>query len=271
MASVLGSPGQGNYAAANAFLDALAHDRRRRGLPGISINWGAWKQVGAAANPELQARLRQQGVGLIPPAEGIAALERIVREEPAQIGVLPVDWKRLGIRPLFEEILAPESSPRAASSFLKSAEELSHLLVEAEPEQRQGIATMFVQQTAARILGLDSSAVGANQNLHAKGLDSLMAVEMRNDLSAATGHTLPATLLYDYPTPAAAADYLLMEVLKLEPSSQDSVSALSRPQPAATAIPPVVGVGVLDALSDDELESLLDSKLAEVLGRRETP
>jgi acyl carrier protein len=247
----------------------LAHDRRRRGLPGISINWGAWAQVGAAANPELQDRLRQQGVRLMPPADGIAALERIVREEPAQVGVLSVDWHRLGglspshaAKPLLEEILAPKSSSQPVSS---SAQELSRRLAAAAPESRRGIATAFVQQTAARILGLDRSVVGAAQNLHAKGLDSLMAVEMRNDLGAAVGQILPATLLYDYPTPAAVADYLLIEVLKLEPYSHDPASTHPEPEPAAVAMPP------LDALSEDELESLLDSKLAEVLGKRGMP
>jgi len=272
MASLLGSRGQGNYAAANAFLDALAHDRRRRGLPAVSINWGAWAKVGAAASPEMQERLREQGVGLIPPEEGIAAFERIVLEEPAQIGVLSVDWERLrqlspshAALPLLEDILAPETGPRPAPS---SPGELSQRLAAAAPENRRAITVAFVQETAARILALNGSIVGAGQDLHGKGLDSLMAVEMRNDLGASVGHTLPSTLLYDYPTPAAVADYLLTGVLKLESPPRESER---ESEEKALGKPPAAATRQLEALSEEELESLLDSKLAVVLKRRETP
>ena len=82
MASLLGSPGQGNHAAANAFLDALAHHRRAAGLPALSVNWGAWAEVGAAAREDRERRIQLQGVGAMTPAEGIAALEAALESGP---------------------------------------------------------------------------------------------------------------------------------------------------------------------------------------------
>jgi acyl carrier protein len=127
------------------------------------------------------------------------------------------------------------------------------------------MAIAFVRETAARILGLDASTVGPAQDLHGKGLDSLMAVEMRNDLGAAVGETLPATLLYDYPSPTAVAGYLLAGVLRFDPPAPDS------PVRSTVKLPPLpAATRQLETLSDDELESLLDSKLAEVLKRRDS-
>ena len=93
MASLLGPAGQANHAAANAFLDALAHDRRRRGLAGTSINWGAWSGIGAVAGSDLEARLAAQGVGMIAPEQGLAVLGQVLRADAAQVVVLPIDWE----------------------------------------------------------------------------------------------------------------------------------------------------------------------------------
>ena len=95
MASMLGSPGQGNYAAANTFLDVLAHFRRARGLPAVSINWGAWADVGMAAELAERSPMQRtpEGVTAMPVDRGLAVLGRLLAGAPPQIGVLPVEWK----------------------------------------------------------------------------------------------------------------------------------------------------------------------------------
>src|SRR6185437_5636616 len=93
-AAVLGSPGQANHSAANAFLDLLARERASRGLPGLSIDWGAWTEVGAAADRGITDRLAAQGLGALTPEQGRKALERAMGDGAAQVAVLPVDWRR---------------------------------------------------------------------------------------------------------------------------------------------------------------------------------
>ena len=95
-AALLGSPGQGNYAAANAFLDALAHHRRWEKRPALSVNWGSWAEVGMAARlHETEGRRwAAAGVGWIEPARGLQTLEQLIAEERAQAGVLPIDWPK---------------------------------------------------------------------------------------------------------------------------------------------------------------------------------
>src|SRR6185312_7981311 len=94
VAGVLGSPGQSNHSAANAFLDVLAHERRHRGLPALSIDWGAWTQIGAAADRGIVDRLAAQGIGAITPSQGLVALRRLMEANATQAAVLPIDWQR---------------------------------------------------------------------------------------------------------------------------------------------------------------------------------
>ena len=92
IAALLGSPGQGNHAAANAFLDTLAHLRRIQGLPALSINWGAWSEIGAAARHNVETRMRLQGIGTFTPQEGLVILGRLLGTTLTQVGVMPVHW-----------------------------------------------------------------------------------------------------------------------------------------------------------------------------------
>ncbi|MBL8164704.1 MAG: SDR family NAD(P)-dependent oxidoreductase, partial [Anaerolineae bacterium] len=94
VASLLGSSGQGNHAAANAFMDALAYHRQASGLPALSINWGAWSEIGAAAERNVAGRASEQGMGTISPADGLTILDRLMRGDAPQIGVTPMDWPK---------------------------------------------------------------------------------------------------------------------------------------------------------------------------------
>jgi len=95
VAAVLASPGQGNYVAANAFLDGLAHHRRAQGRAGLAINWGLWAQVGVAARPEITKRLMQQGILPFSPSQGMHLLERVLQLDSPQAMAIAVDWSRL--------------------------------------------------------------------------------------------------------------------------------------------------------------------------------
>src|SRR5690606_17540651 len=93
LASMLGSAGQANHAAANAFMDALASYRQSLGLPALSINWGAWSEIGAAVEYEVEARIAAQGVQMIPPKRGLQILDFLMQSGQPQVGVLPINWQ----------------------------------------------------------------------------------------------------------------------------------------------------------------------------------
>jgi acyl transferase domain-containing protein/acyl carrier protein len=227
-ASIFGSAGQANHAAANAYLDALAHLRRAEGLPALSINWGAWSEVGVAAKGGVEARMNQQGVGVIAPRQGLELLGRALDSGRAEIVALPVDWPKFGARfsaghtPPFLAELAGEmrTEPSPADS------ELMRQLRATAPGGRHQALVGTLRRQAGKVLGLAAERVEARRALHELGLDSLMAVELRNMLGRITGRTLPATLLFDYPTLEAIAGYLEREVLvfgeerKSEPNSE---------------------------------------------------
>jgi acyl carrier protein len=266
MTSLLGPTGQGNHAAANAFLDALAHDRRRRGQPGITINWGAWSEVGAAAREDLRVKMHEQGVSLIAPVQGLAALERILRIDKPQALVWPLNWPVFARnvpshsqQPLMKELREADEVHVGKAWSLVAVEQSSllPLLDNASAGQRRALTTAFVQQIAAKNMGLDVTEIDPNQDLKQYGLDSLMAVSMRGSLATAIGRELPVTLLFDYPSPQAVADFLLKEVLGDEDSDHTEISE--------SELTPSV-VADLDALSTEELASLLDAELDDSAG-----
>ncbi|MBZ4422804.1 type I polyketide synthase [Myxococcus sp. RHSTA-1-4] len=216
-ASLFGAPGQGNYAAANAFMDALAHQRRARGLPAVSINWGAFSEVGlAAAQDNRGARLAQRGAGSLTPAEGNAILGRLLDGDAAQMGVMPLDlrrWTELSPQarssPWWSE-LVPAGAVAGAGA---RDEALLEALRNATPEEGRGRIEQLVREQMARVLRLDSSRVDREAPLQSFGLDSLMGLELRNRLEAALGVPLPASLMWKHPTLAALGEHLYGEVM----------------------------------------------------------
>src|SRR5690606_17364463 len=226
-AAMLGAGGQANHAAANAFLDALAFHRRALGLPAVSINWGAWAEVGAAAGRELGPGMRRFSV-----EEGLEALGRVLSAaQPSagpcitQLAVLDVEWHQaLGVTrdadasPLLRELLAAERRP-AGPGPARPEPSLLATLETAPPGHRSTLIQRFVRRTAADVLGLaGADGIAAHRPLQELGLDSLMAVELRNKLGQAVGRALPATLLFEYSTVEALTEFLSAEVLtELEP------------------------------------------------------
>ena len=223
IASLWGSPGQSNYAAANAMLDAFACARRQSGMPALGINWGPWAEIGMAAKMENAGRHWWEvvGIGMIPPSQGIAILELLLQEDASQTAILPIDWQRLiaqlpqGVAPpLIRELVRNQTR-----KLEPSKEWLAFVakLTEAPPTERIDMLVQHTCEEAARILGLDGAAdVNPHLPLKDLGFDSLMAVELANQLTSATGITLPMTLMFDYPTIHAISGYIVRNVLLLD-------------------------------------------------------
>lgn len=220
MTSLFGGPGQGNYAAANAFLDALADDRRASGRPALSIQWGSWAGAGMAGRVSARDRQRwlDQGFGSIPPADGVRVLDHLIRHAASaasSVAVLPIDWARwfqqfpAGAEPPLVRELAAGHSRRGAAQQPPRR----RLVAEVEavaPNRQRIVVEAFLREEALKVLGLDTATmVDVRQPLHELGLDSLMAVELRNGISAALDRTLPATLLFKHPTLEALGDFVM--------------------------------------------------------------
>jgi len=155
-ASLLGSLGQANHAAANAFLDALAHARLAAGLPALSINWGAWAEVGAASKRSLDNRPGLEGLRSIAPDEGLAVLDQLLRQHDAQIGAVPIDWSLVRERHrdmmfLQDLVQTPASTADRDSVFL---EELRHVL----PQERRALVLAHVRSQIATVLDVSPAS-----------------------------------------------------------------------------------------------------------------
>ena len=218
IAGVWGSGGQPAYAAANAHLDALVESRRARGLAGTAVAWGPWAESGMAAGAEAEEQLRRRGLPALPPANALLALQRALEGGDGTVTVADVDWERF----------APAFTSRRPSPLLSGLEEvrraleadvprsgesagagLAEELAELSAEERSLTLVNLVRGRAAEVLGFAGrDGVEATRAFKDMGLDSLTALELRNALSGATGLSLPSTLVFDYPTPAALADYL---------------------------------------------------------------
>ena len=241
VSAVLGSAGQANHAAANAFMDALSGYRRSRGQPGLSINWGPWSGIGAAAARGVDKRGDLAGVGMITPEEGITLLEHLLGTEHPQIaGVrldvdkLPPRWKEL---PVFETLLATASQTASGrngdSPFRKK--------YAATPATQKRIRLLgHLQTLVAATLGIkDPKSIPPDEALSDLGLDSLASLELCNNIEESLSTTLPSTLIFDYPTLNALAGYFLQVLEKKGDRAEQSAQVVHPPsaetKPSETA------------------------------------
>ncbi|MGQ0840932.1 SDR family NAD(P)-dependent oxidoreductase [Actinokineospora sp.] len=222
IAGTFGSPGQSTYAAANAFLDALAAHRRGRGLPGVSLAWGLWAPEGAGMTARLGAadldRISRSGAGALTGSEGMVLFDAVLHRPEAHLVPVKLDLptlRRAAEPPaLFRGLL--RHRPRQAAPSTGLRERLAALAA----ERRLPALVQFVQQEIAGVLGLPEAAeVLAHKPLHDYSWDSLMAVELRNRIARQSQIPLPSTLTYDYPTARAIAGYLHE---RLAPTAEDS-------------------------------------------------
>jgi epothilone polyketide synthase D len=245
VASLLGSPGQGNYAAANAFMDAWAHYRHSLGLPGLSLNWGSWAQTGMAARLEqrLQKRMQNQGFSAIAPEQGLRLFAQLLTHRAPQLGVFPVDWSafreqlpEVGRMQFFAELVPSAVVPAATGSPAAEPLPIGRRLAESAAADRRDLLVGFIQGEVARVLGFEPSyRPDPGQGFFAMGMDSLMAINLKRRLDTALGSVLPVTLPFEYPSINALADYLAAEVLKLDHMLPPATAASQTARPAVAS------------------------------------
>ncbi|WP_405111672.1 SDR family NAD(P)-dependent oxidoreductase [Micromonospora sp. NBC_01405] len=237
LAATLGSPGQGNYAAANAFLDALAGHRRQRGLAATSVAWGLWATTsGMTAHLDGDDQQRQRRVGMT----GLSATEGAELFDAALPAVSPVvvaarlqvTGDTSQVPPLLRQLVRAGGRRRAGGAPTAGASWRDRLVGLPEADARRLLVELVCGQAAAVLGHASAQAVPAARAFKELGFDSLTSVELRNRLGSATGLRLPATLAFDHPTPARLADYLF---------GQLGLAATD----AAVAVRPV-GVGATD-------------------------
>ncbi|SEB92748.1 Acyl transferase domain-containing protein [Streptomyces melanosporofaciens] len=256
-AGSIGAAGQANYAAANAFLDALAERRRAEGLPATSVAWGPWAEGGMAADDALEQRMRRAGVPPMGADLAIAALQRALDLDETAVTVADIDWERLAPgftasrpSPLLLEL--PEvrtaleaEGGRTARTAGGGADESSpaQRLAGVPAAERERMLLDLVRSAVADVLGhSDAEAVEADRAFRDLGFDSLTAVELRNRMNTVTGLRLPPTLVYDYPSSSALAAHLRTEIWG-EESAAEAVAGVPSTT-VAVADDPIAIVGM---------------------------
>ncbi|MEV5816424.1 type I polyketide synthase, partial [Streptomyces mutabilis] len=235
VAGTLGSAGQANYAAGNAFLDALARHRRDRGLPAVSMAWGPWTR-GSGMTGELTeadvARMTRAGMPPMTPEQGLALFDTVTGPAGSAPAVLPLRLdlgalRSLGeVPPLFRSLIRTPARRPATAGSAAAAADLTRRLTGLTPAEGQEVLLDLVRGQIATVLGhaglADVEPTRAFQDL---GFDSLTSVELRNRLGALTGVRLPATLLFDYPTPSELVAHLYAKVAPAPADGPEAVLA----------------------------------------------
>ena len=242
VAGVLGNPGQANHAAANAFLDQLAAHRRALGLPGQAIAWGAWSEIGEAEEQRerMTRRSASGGIEWITPQQGLRAFDRLVREDATNSVVLARDWVAFGESletrpPLLEDVLSDGADE---GNDAASAEDLLSQLQQAPAATRDEVLASFLQSEVKAVLRLPTTPA-ATVGFFDLGMDSLMAVELRNRLNRAFAgaYTASNTVVFDYPDITTLSDHLAGELAEVvgadAPAAQPAPAPDPAPSPAA--------------------------------------
>jgi acyl carrier protein len=260
VASVLGSAGQSNYAAANAFLNGFMYERRRQGLHGLSVNWGPW-ELGMAAGLENRdaERIAARGIKAISPVEGFDILEQLILHDETEASVLPVSWDKYlsyhyqGMTPPFFQAVTEESSGKRSASEEKSA--IIGKLEEMPAGQRRTALIDYVQMQVAIVLHLkQAKRISPDQGLFDLGIDSLMAMELKNKFEMDMGRPLRPTLVFDYPTVDKIAGYLFEEIGMTDDQGRQTTLEPHKDK----------GSGAVVVLSAEEINDSIANELAKL-------
>jgi acyl carrier protein len=237
------SPGMINYATANAGLDALAADRRARGAHGLSVQWGGWHGTGVHAGEAVERsmdELRRQGIDGFTPAQAVRLFDWLAAFDGASVMVMPIDWQTFFTARTGHELpLFRERSVVATGGLGAAAEFAATLAAAPTPQHRRRLMESTVRDTAARVLRIPAQKLDPGRPLGSMGLDSLMAIELRNRLTSLLGRPLSATLTFNYPTVEKLAAFFLAETR-------------SAPEP----VPPRVPAGAASASLGDDIASI---------------
>ena len=245
IASVWGSIGQGHYAAANHFLDVLAHYRRHQGRPALSVNWGPWDGAGMGSAPELTAWLSPLGIKPLSFQQGLAALKLLLERDFTQATAARVDWRAFkdvyearGRRPLLEHLGRDKKETRergpAGLDLSKQTPATLELLIQ------------HLQLEVGKIFGFGPAQLPEpHRGFTTLGMNSLMAVELKNKVEPLVGRSLPATLAFDYPTIESLANHLLSLVAEPVPAPQAPERRQDGPEALAQALSePIAIIGI---------------------------
>lgn len=259
--SVIASPGQGNYAAGNAFLDALAHYRRGFGLPALSIGWGPWS-VGMVEQLDLEQMYARRGIELITPEAGMQILGRVLQQRSAHLVAITVDWATARdtsltghLPPMFKELEVASRGDQSEDGG-SDAQALLAALRQAGEADRFELLGSHLRDVAARVLGLEAEQVSAAETLNSLGLDSMMAIEMKHRIEAVLPIDVPVLDLLQGVTITALAEGL---VARLDELGSTAVPVLGESESADPA-----AAGQLDELElllaeapPDEVDAIL--------------
>jgi acyl transferase domain-containing protein/acyl carrier protein len=259
---LLGSRELGHYAAANTFLDALAWQRRAAGRPAVSVNWGVWDAM-RLDSAEGQRLVSASGLRPMSSERALAAFGRLLASDRPQTVVAAVDWDALipvfearRRRPFFDRLRIQHDTSR--KSAMPARASVIDRVRSAKARDRRDVLVEYIRGEAARVLGHDAAQLDVRQGLFDMGLDSLMSVELKSRLEKGLGHKLPTTLTFNYPTVEAIASFVLIDV----PGLVEPVVEREAIAPPAAAPPQDAPATALDDLSEDELATMLASRLA---------
>ncbi|MEV0416099.1 type I polyketide synthase [Streptomyces sp. NPDC050448] len=259
IAGVWGGGGQGPSGAANAVLDALIEWRRARGQRATSIAWGALDQIGVGMDEAALAQLRRRGVLPVPPRLAVTAMVQAVQGNEKFVAVADMDWgafipafTSVRTSPLFADLPEAKKALQALQGDGENSDAATSLadsLRAVSDTEQDRILLRLVRGHASTVLGHSGAeGIGPRQAFQEVGFDSLAAVNLRNSLNAATGLRLPATLIFDYPTPEALVGYLRSELLREADDGPDAREDELRQVLASVPFARFKEAGVLDTL-----------------------
>jgi acyl transferase domain-containing protein/acyl carrier protein len=230
LSAVFGSPGQGNYVAANGFLDALAEQREAQGLPALALNWGPWLETGMAVRTDAVSRAAAQGLQALAPAEGLAAFEAALRGGHPAIAVVPIRWdvflRQVGAHPppLWTSLVALARKSHVAAGVSDMPQQSAPVdLGRMDPSDRLTEIARIVRRELGNVLSMADavSTIDGTQEFSTLGLDSLTSVELRNRLQQVLGQPLAPTVALESPTVDALSAHVASLYSPYAPTSAD--------------------------------------------------